>query len=255
MGADLHPDQRPAIVQMARNSLGPVFFLGALAAFFELGHILNQPLILPAALVLSASIGILRYSRKWWRRFWAGRRERAQRLANYSLVVEQVLLLKVEKGQLERSVEALDLNQGRRFRAGLREGYARVLGYNLSREITTAPSIVDVLKAGDKVRLTCRRNGDDPIGLGTRFTIATVGAGEPCGAVAVTELLDDGQRFRADVVEETNPEFWAHLRERAGYDFTPPPGVTLVAYPLPQIPDEEQMGDRQQQQQENEEAQ
>jgi hypothetical protein len=235
MGADLQRG-RPAIVQIATYSLAAVLFLGALAAFFELGHILNQPLIFPGALLLAAAIGILWYSPRWLQRFWAGRRERGRRLAEYPLRVEEVRILK------ER-VKALEQGLGRRFRSGVREGQAQFNGALLAQRVKNMPTIVSVAMPAGRLQLTCHRTGPEPIALNTRFFLLVTGSEQPLGALTITNLADDGETLTGETVEETDQAFWAHLRQRADHDFAPPQGVSLAPYRVSALVEEQQAAD------------
>jgi hypothetical protein len=142
--------------------------------------------------------------------------------------------------ELEGQTKVLTTAIGQRYREGLREGHAQFIGAALSLAVTAMPTITAVAKIGERVQLTCRRNGDKPIILGTRFMLVAEGSGQPCGVLVVTGLSRDGLILTVDVVEETIQEFWAHLRERAGYDFSAPSGVSIGPYAIPGVPEEQQ---------------
>jgi hypothetical protein len=238
MGADKPPDSGLGISQIAAWALGAIIFLAALGALYEVGKGIQHPLLLPAAaVVLSVLYAFVRYSPKWAGPILAVRRERARRLAEYPLRVEEVRTLKGDKHQLEERVKALEQGIGRTWRAGLREGQAEFIGAYLSREVKAMPSVVAVAMSGQKIQLTCQINGNQKIEVSTRFVLVAI-SGQLLGALTVTSVSANGQTLTAEVIQETNVAFWDHIRNRADHDFTAPQNVSIQRYLAPTVPQE-----------------
>jgi hypothetical protein len=239
MGADKPPDSGPGISQIAAWTLGAIVFLAALAALYEVGKGIHHPLLLPAAaVVLALFYALVRYSPRWAGPILAARRERARRLGNYALLVEEVRLLKEDKQRLEQREKALEQGATRRYVEGLREGRAQFVGAYLAQGVKEMPTIVSVAMADGRVQLTCQPAGTDPIELNARFFLVVTGSHQPLGAVSVTKPSKDGQTFVVEAAEETDAPFWTHLKQRADHDFAAPPGVSMERYLIMPLPEE-----------------
>lgn len=206
---------------------------------YEVGEITHQRWIFPAALFVAAVYAIARYSGKWVRHVGGWLKERARRLTEYPGLVVQRDALKAENLELDDRIQILEKGIGRSYRAGLREGHAQFIGAFTSREINPLPTIVSVALNGGKLLLTGQVQANQEIFAGTRFTLIQLGTGQPCGVIGLTAVAAD-HTFTAEVIEETMPAYWAHLRERADHDFSPPQHVTIQHYLVPPVPAEEQ---------------
>jgi hypothetical protein len=232
MGADEPAASGPGIGQIAAWALGAIIFLAALGALYEVGKGIQHPILLPAgAVVLSILYALLRYSPRWVGPILAERRQRALRLAEYPLRVEEVRTLKEHVKTLEQGI-------ARSYRDGLQEGRAQFVGAFLAQEVKEMPTILSVALANGRVQLTCQPTGIDPVELNTRFFLVVKGNHQPLGAVAVTTPSKDGQTFVVEAVEESDTPFWTHLKQRADHNFEAPPGVIMERYLILPLPEE-----------------
>ncbi len=156
-------------------------------------------------------------------------------LRGYQPLLERVAELEERTQNAEEVAKRLPVREFVAYRSGLHEGRAQMTGAYLSRLAREMPELTAVTAGNGQLTLIGRVGPDSKLQVGARLRLVVAETGEIKGAVQAMKVNSDG-RVEMAPVEQTVPEFWRALEQRAVTDSSLPPGVSLSVYDAPVIP-------------------
>ncbi|MGW5011277.1 hypothetical protein ACWEOR_04045 [Micromonospora chalcea] len=165
--------------------------------------------------------------------------EMVTRVRNYPRLLERAARLQTEVEALSGAIEANKEESQAATEAALAEGRAQMIGALLSS--TAEPPTISVLGKFEGIFVLIAKYEQSRPERQTRFHVVSSETGESKGSVEVVHVDESRRSVFLRCVDPQAPEFWQHLATRADYDASPPIGVELARYDLPDAPRTDEM--------------
>jgi hypothetical protein len=155
--------------------------------------------------------------------------EIATRVRNYPKLLRRVAEAESVHDSLVSQLETAKADAAERWRAGVKEGRAEVVGELLSQRVDV-PLLVSIAEAdGDLMLVGKYQAGQRPLN-GARFRLVANETGDIKGVVEVVQSDDSRRVVYLRCIDPRAPRFWSAMMERVAYDFSPPSHVSLATY-------------------------
>ena len=178
--------------------------------------------------VLAASVLIAIASLGWKPAFRA-----VDRARNYPKILKRAATLELKVEGLLADLDSKTSEVNRSFQRGLREGRQQIFGLYFS--LQAEPPRIELLGDLEGVFVLIAKFEEQAPIIHARFDVTGSATGEKRGAVQVVHVDEEKSYAYLKCVEPISVEFWEHLMQRASFDASPPVGVELTRYSVPEL--------------------
>jgi len=151
------------------------------------------------------------------------------KVRNYQKLLDMIADLQAKVAAADTARDDVILLAENAWEKGVVEGRAQIIGAYTSSQFE-CPDIISIACVDDCPVLVTTMPSQPEHFVGARFRLVAVQTGETKGYVEVDRVDIVRSVVYMRPIVETVPEFWRHLRERAAYDHSAPPGCGLEYY-------------------------